>query len=373
MCSLKKALLKHQLQNRLNSDLRRLVENEGVEAIEAITALLKNGAEPNHREKFQESLICTVLYEWPFDTQAVGIELLTRFGANVNLPGEQRQTPLSFCLVANYPSEIGDLLLSKGAVPIESTAEDFKNSAVHCRYGVANPESIGNGYYNFMIATGQYAAVVGKSPSTDLFASSEIYKFEADFDDLTSKARSGELSGEAAAGFFNFLTHGQPKWCNHRFGSTDHVLADGTLLQIGGEHEDFSDPDFNIYNDVITISPRGAVQVYLYPEQVFPPTDFHTSTKVGNDIIIIGGLGYRKDIIEGQTNIYALNLEDFSIRHIPSSGNNPGWIHEHTTHLDEENDCLYILGGQQWTNGKSAANDQIFRLDLTTKVWSRAS
>ena len=39
-----------------------------------------------------------------------------------------------------------------------------------------------------------------------------------------------------------------PVWCFKRFGATRTKLPDGRLVCIGGEHEDFYDPDFCIYN-----------------------------------------------------------------------------------------------------------------------------
>ena len=39
-----------------------------------------------------------------------------------------------------------------------------------------------------------------------------------------------------------------PVWSFMRFGATCTKLPDGRLVCIGGEHEDWSDPDFCIYN-----------------------------------------------------------------------------------------------------------------------------
>jgi hypothetical protein len=39
-----------------------------------------------------------------------------------------------------------------------------------------------------------------------------------------------------------------PVWCFDRFGGTVTVLPDGRQVYIGGEHEDYYDPDFCIYN-----------------------------------------------------------------------------------------------------------------------------
>lgn len=39
-----------------------------------------------------------------------------------------------------------------------------------------------------------------------------------------------------------------PVWCFTRFGATRTRLPDGRVVCIGGEHEDYYDPDFCIYN-----------------------------------------------------------------------------------------------------------------------------
>jgi hypothetical protein len=88
----------------------------------------------------------------------------------------------------------------------------------------------------------------------------------------------------------------KPGWnFGERFGQSRTALDDGSSVLIGGEYEDFYDPDFYIYNDVVVARSDGSITLYGYPEEVFQPTDFHTATKVGNGIYIIGCLGYVKD------------------------------------------------------------------------------
>ncbi len=68
-----------------------------------------------------------------------------------------------------------------------------------------------------------------------------------------------------------------PMWCFDRFGKSETRLPDGRVIHIGGEHEDFYDPDFFIYNDVTTVGGEGGIAIHGYPPSVFPPTDFHTA------------------------------------------------------------------------------------------------
>ncbi len=80
----------------------------------------------------------------------------------------------------------------------------------------------------------------------------------------------------------------------YRFGMSCTVLDDKTIF-IGGEHEDYYDPNFCIYNDVIVVSndnENPTVRVYGYPKDVFPPTDFHCSIVIGDYIWIVGCIGY---------------------------------------------------------------------------------
>jgi len=64
-----------------------------------------------------------------------------------------------------------------------------------------------------------------------------------------------------------------PTWCFQRFGQTVSYLPGARRLLIGGEHEDWYDPDFYIYNDLVAIDATGAIEIYGYPCEDFPPTD----------------------------------------------------------------------------------------------------
>ena len=72
-----------------------------------------------------------------------------------------------------------------------------------------------------------------------------------------------------------------PVWCFDRFGQSMTILPDGRRIFIAGEHEDWYDPDFFIYNDVVVISTNGDIEhIFGYPIEVFPPTDFHAAAYV---------------------------------------------------------------------------------------------
>src|SRR5258708_2223735 len=53
-----------------------------------------------------------------------------------------------------------------------------------------------------------------------------------------------------------------PGWCFDRFGQSSTNLPDGRTILIAGEHEDYYDPDFYIYNDVVVLHPSGRIDIF---------------------------------------------------------------------------------------------------------------
>jgi hypothetical protein len=165
---------------------------------------------------------------------------------------------------------------------------------------------------------------------------------------------------------------GPPVWSFHRFGPTRTLLPDGTVVCVGGEHEDYYDPDFNIYNDVIVVPPSGDVTIYGYPEADFPPTDFHTATLCGDRIILIGRAGYagRYGV---ETPVYSLDLRTLKFLRLWPGGDSPGWIYEHSAKLIDGGQAIEISGGRviravgkRWD---SFANRNAFKLLLDPLRW----
>jgi hypothetical protein len=165
-------------------------------------------------------------------------------------------------------------------------------------------------------------------------------------------------------------------WCYERFGSTLTPLNDGRFVQIGGEHEDYYDPDFYIYNDVVIHDGKGGYQIYGYPQDVFPSTDFHTATLCRDGIYIVGCLGYPEQSRQGFTPVYRLSLESWRIESVNSAGESPGWIHRHRAHYQPERNAICIAGGEIHVDGEDGesdlvANEQEFELDLSQFQWHR--
>ncbi len=137
-----------------------------------------------------------------------------------------------------------------------------------------------------------------------------------------------------------------PIWTFDRMGAMRTPHPDGRIICIAGEHEDHYDPDFCIYNDVVVLDLDGSVSIYGYPKDVFPPTDFHTATLLGDRVIIIGRLGYAEDCHPGTTPVFALDLNSYRTEPLPSHGETPGWIFRHEAELGP--DGIVIHGGEVW-------------------------
>jgi hypothetical protein len=136
-----------------------------------------------------------------------------------------------------------------------------------------------------------------------------------------------------------------PCWCFRRFGQSKTKLPDGRVVLIGGEHEDFYDPDFYIYNDVVVRHPDGGIEIYGYPEEVFAPTDSHSATLLDDCIVVVGCLGYPQMRKYGTTPVYRLDLRSFSIRAMDCTGEAPGWLHKHDAAYVPQENAIVFTGG----------------------------
>lgn len=163
----------------------------------------------------------------------------------------------------------------------------------------------------------------------------------------------------------------KPVWCNQRFGQTITSIGDGRYVEIGGEHEDWYDVDFCIYNEVIVYAEEATPLILGYPSSVFPPTDFHTATLVGDFIYIIGNLGYLEARMSGYTPVYRLDTRTWRIEGLDTTGSNPGWISRHEAVLVDEWTIL-IGGGELWTaDNRYLEQPADFILDLRRLTWHK--
>lgn len=162
----------------------------------------------------------------------------------------------------------------------------------------------------------------------------------------------------------------RPVWCYDRFGRTTTLLPDGRIVEIAGEHEDWYDPDFCIYNDVVVFDGKGGFEIFGYPEKLFPPTDFHTATLVGEYLYLIGSVGYKVPKRRGNTPVYRLHCRSFQIDQVTTGGEKPGWVSEHRALYDAEADRICISGGKIMAKD-FGPNPWNYALDLKRFRWVR--
>lgn len=221
---------------------------------------------------------------------------------------------------------------------IQVSAEEYAVGK-HPRFGKTNPEIMEIAFWKAMVYSG----------------------------DSAYKAKS--IFGDTENDNWNQLV-----WCYQRFGETITQLPDGRIVEIGGEHEDSYDPDFCIYNDVVVYQGDGNFQIFGYPWDIFPPTDFHSATLVGEYIYIIGNLGYYNERISGETPVYRLHCDTLKIEKVETTGENPGWISEHKAFYKEPNE-IQITGGKVFViiDDKKEYLDNLFdyALNLTNFDWIR--
>jgi hypothetical protein len=185
-------------------------------------------------------------------------------------------------------------------------------------------------------------------------------------------AREPELSAYQANQVFDGPSSfgGAPAWCCMRFGQSRTELSDGRVVRIAGEHEDYYDPDFYIYNDVIVEELGGEISIYGYPHEVFGPTDFHSATLVGDAIFIIGNLSYIDRRRIGETPVVRLDTRSWAMTPASTDGTPPGWIHRHSASLADNH--IVVTGGMLEIDQRHAAeNPDDWSLDLTTLRWTR--
>ena len=226
-------------------------------------------------------------------------------------------------------------------IPLQTiTPEMFKKMSAP-QEGISNPQIYDNPFYTEQIRSGNS----GYAAKRDILGEEEALSTES-------------ISANRA-----------PVWSFDRFGRTSTRLPDGRWVLIAGEHEDHYDPDFHIYNDVTILDGKGGVTHFIYPIDVFPPTDFHSATLLDTSILLIGNLGYQQNRPEGVTQVLRLMLDDFSIRRVETTGQNPGWINRHRAHLD--GDSIIVSGGKVEPGYRDLEGRYI--LDIRTMVWSRAA
>lgn len=252
--------------------------------------------------------------------------------------------------------------------PDISEEEYFKGK--HRVFGKSNPELSKNPFWYAMVKCGGsgYRAASKFEKERNIFISEPT---------LDGRNLQHEITADGKGRYMVFkdykVSRVEPVWSYDRFGKSITALEDGRFIEIAGEHEDHYDSDFCIYNDVFVHDGKGNCEIYTYPREVFPPTDFHTATLVDEDIYIIGNLGYGEDRQPGYTPVYQLNINTLKITKIETSGEMPGWINRHKAHYDGE--FITVKGGNLIIseNGREdyVDNKQEYSLCLKTMIWRK--
>jgi ankyrin repeat protein len=321
------------------------IENRHVDVLEW---LLEEGFDPEATDDFETTpLMCAAEYG---ATECV--KLLLKSGAN---PAATDHIGWRAIKKASR-IEIVRLLLAAGEdlndiddeMRAEMTGVDYEGElqvsrdeylvGKERRFGSANPEVIEVPFWKAMVRSGVIA-----------------YRARDAFDD-------------------NQYFRDAPVWCFHRFGKSITELPDGRFVEIAGEHEASYDPDFCIYNDVIVHHGGGKFDILGYPREVFPPTDFHSATLVGDSIYIIGSIGYVGERLHGETPVYRLHCGTFAMAKVETTGEKPGWISGHRASLKGESEivlsggevCVVVDGAEE-----SIENPDSYVLNLVDRTWRR--
>ena len=283
---------------------------------DCVRILLENGANPAREDEYGDTVI-----KWATNPDIV--RMLVNAGADINDINKHARALLT---------GVGDHALE---VSTEEYFSEQGRQERNRRFGRTNPEVMDVNFWKAMVRCRDNAGYVQLTFN--------------DYNDL------------------------QPIWCYDRFGRTITQLPDGRIIEIAGEHEDWYDANFCIYNDVVVFQGDGTFKIFGYPKDVFPPTDFHSGTLVGNYIYIIGSLGYQNERIYHETPVYRLNCDTFKIEKVETTGDKPGWISHHKAYLKEKS-RINITGGKVgiMIEGKEEYIENLvdYTLDLINLSWS---
>lgn len=352
------------------------IEQDNVSMLEW---LLEQGFDPEEENGFGETAIFSAS-AWG----AVGcLKRLIARGADIGKPRYSALTPIQVA----HDRQVIEILLDAGAdprslepeqlaallgykvdEPPESSLEDYL--AFRSRvFGRSNPERVHNPFWTAMVHGGCSASLAEAKYTAKLRA---LHKAKPSAPPKKTRTEWKDPRGKPQAE--PAREQGYPIWCYRRFGKSINRLPDGRFIEIAGEHEDFYDLNFCIYNDVIVHDGQGRCEIYAYPREVFPPTDSHSATLVGDFIYIIGNIGYGPDRRPGYTPVYRLNIHSYRIEAVETKGDMPGWINRHEARLVAE-DRIRIFGGRcavrESGNLGFVDNQGVFELDLKTLIWRK--
>jgi ankyrin repeat protein len=341
--------------------------------------LLANGSDVKERGRMGDTalMICCTR------GHAAMVRWLLSLGADVNATDSSGNTALMFAAQEGHANCV-QLLLDAGAIvdqknEFEETAVAKAANEPTARLLIQAGEDIAN------LSTDLKRQLIGLPSSDVLRCTAADYeagrrrRFGRANPEVMSlpfwdeMIRTGMSAYHASMQFGNRDSVADPVWCFARYGMSFTELPDGRFVQIGGEHEDFYDQDFCIYNDVVNHDRSGTFQVFGYTEDLFPPTDFHSATYFNGSIWIVGRLGYSGRRNFGTTPVYRLACSTWHIEQVTTEGDNPGWIFGHRARLEPTGTLLIWAGEICHIVGEEeavSANTQRYRLDFQTRQWT---
>lgn len=257
-----------------------------------------------------------------------------------------------------------NLISLKGCIPnIDKlkSRNDFQHDFEFYRYKQEHADEIKSAYLTDLgdyYHTFKYASLLTKAQQNPTNLTNSYWQTLVRFN----------LSPYGIEKIFGQEVENKPLWGLQRMGQSHTLLPDGREILIGGEYEDFYDPHFFIYNDVIVKHPNGEIEVYGYPKHIFPPTDFHTATLIGDEIWVIGSLGYKDDRQYSHTQVYKLNIYTYEIKQVPTR-NSMGWVNSHKAQYKDRQ--IVVTGGHILIEQNSPHQEQIdtWALNLDTLKW----
>jgi hypothetical protein len=98
----------------------------------------------------------------------------------------------------------------------------------------------------------------------------------------------------------------------------DTEIPDGRIIEIGGEHED-SYTRTSAFTCVFGASRQGRFDILGY-DAVFPPTDFHSATLVGNKSTSSAAWLSRSAALAATHRLYRLDCEALAIEAVKTNG-----------------------------------------------------
>ncbi len=314
-----------------------LIAAAEMDQAETVNILLESGADIEAKYNLSAAVKNINPTEWGLSPSLKAVEERESFETAASKTGGVEIARLLIWAGAqphDFDNDVLRELTGAALIPRQKITPEIFEAQAHQRFGVLNPEPVTCEFWMEMVRTGM-------------------------------SAYSGyEVHGDGPQSYGE-----SPIWCFDRFGMSTTELPGNVWVQIAGEHEDYYDPDFCIYNDVVVHDGKGNAQFYVYPREVFPPTDFHTATLVEDAIILIGNLGYVESRPTGRTQVLRLNLKDFSIDRIETSGETPGWISRHRARLNGNR--IVVWGGKVWDGSDYVAMDGAYALSWATGIWEK--